>query len=54
MKKIAIGDLFGRWEVIDRDLKKSADGHIRWICRCTCGSGIEKSIVSSTLRKGTS
>lgn len=39
---IKIGDLYGRWEIINLPYKKGK----RWFarCKCTCGSKIEKDI----------
>lgn len=39
---IKIGDLYGRWEVINLPYKLNK----RWYtkCKCICGSGIEKDV----------
>ena len=42
---------FGRWIVIKRGGKDS-DGHIKWICKCDCGT--IKEVTRSSLRNGRS
>jgi hypothetical protein len=31
------GRTFGHWTVVTRDPERSADYHVRWLCRCDCG-----------------
>lgn len=49
-----IGDKCGRWEIIDyAEPKVYASGiHKRWLCRCTCGSGIERMVDDLRLKNG--
>ena len=42
---------FGEWQVLCRGEKDSA-GHIRWMCRCSCGN--IKSVVGTHLKSGKS
>ena len=43
-----VGQHFGRWKVIERDLTKPS----AWICQCSCGT--VQSLLSSTLTRGAS
>lgn len=47
------GKQFGNWIVLYEDGRNKC-GQVLWRCRCTCGSEIEKSITSQSLRFGTS
>lgn len=46
------GKKFGRWTVLSKSNERSANGNIRWLCRCDCG--IERPVDSAALRSGTS
>ena len=47
-----IGQKFGRWTVIERNLPNNKFGNLMWLCKCDCGT---KKIVSGiSLRFGTS
>lgn len=46
-----IGQKFGRWTVIKRNLPNNKWGESNWLCRCECGT--EKIIPGSNLRDGT-
>ena len=43
---------FGRWTVLERDLKHYPDKKVRWICQCSCGN--IKTVTGETLRRGQS
>ena len=45
-----IGQKFGYWNVLERDLSKK--GAAYWICQCQCGT--IRSVCGSSLRNGTS
>jgi hypothetical protein len=45
------GTQFNRLTVIKR-AKNSADGYVRWVCRCDCGTVV--TVYSSNLRHGLS
>ena len=49
---IKIGDIFGRLEVISKTDKRTKCGAVYWNCRCSCGSGIIKTVTSASLRNG--
>lgn len=57
-KPVKIGDVFGRWKVIDKGtsrIYKSKNGKntaIFWLCECTCGSGIKREISENALQNG--
>lgn len=59
-KQIQIGDMFGRWKVIDKAspkiYKKNGTKNTMpfWLCECTCGSGIKRSISDNALKTGDS
>lgn len=42
---------FGEWQVLYKD-KENSKGHIRWICRCSCGN--VKSVMGTHLKSGAS
>ena len=46
------GQVFNKWTVISKTDKRSANGNIKWRCRCECG--IEKEVDSAALRNGSS
>lgn len=43
---------FGFWTVLAKSDERSANGNIRWLCRCKCG--VERLVDSAALRNGTS
>lgn len=47
-----IGNVYGKWTVIDKDPQKNSCGQVCWICRCQCGT--IKSISGKILRRGKS
>ena len=47
-----IGQVFGKWTVINKSEKKSCNGGIYWHCKCDCGR--EKDVLSQSLRNGRS
>lgn len=47
------GKQFGNWLVLYEDGRNKC-GQVLWRCKCTCGSEIERSITSQSLRFGTS
>ena len=47
-----IGNVYGKWTVIDKDPQKNSCGQVCWICRCQCGT--IKSISGKVLRRGKS
>ena len=46
------GQRFGRWTVLYKSDKRNAGGAIYWHCKCDCG--IEKEVLGTSLRQGTS
>lgn len=46
------GQRFGRWTVLSKSNKRNAGGAIYWHCRCDCG--VEKDVLGTSLRQGTS
>lgn len=48
--KNEIGNEYGKLTVIKRAPNKG--GKTRWICKCSCGSGIKKDISANALRTG--
>lgn len=46
------GQQFGYWTVLGKTSNRTADGEIKWKCRCKCG--IERGVASLSLRNGTS
>ena len=46
------GQRFGRWIVLYKSDKRNAGGAIYWHCKCDCG--IEKDVLGTSLRQGTS
>lgn len=46
------GKKFGKWQVLYKSGTRSANGNIRWRCRCDCG--VERDVDSAALRNGTS
>lgn len=46
------GQRFGRWTVLYKSDKRNAGGAIYWHCKCDCG--IEKDVLGTSLRQGTS
>lgn len=46
------GQVFHKWTVLSKSDERSANGNIRWLCRCECG--IERLVDSAALRNGTS
>lgn len=56
-KSLEIGDIVGRWEIIDVAPDKFTPKRQRiphWKCRCTCGSGITKDVSDNSLKTGNS
>jgi hypothetical protein len=51
-KGIEVGDVFGRWTVLDGLYRDDGGGKSKWLCRCRCET--ERLIAGSSLRKGTS
>ena len=52
---VHVGDIFGRWEVLDREPIKGSKAKgtkARVWCRCLCGT--ERAVVVQSLRNGTS
>lgn len=47
-----IGQVFGKWTVINKSEKRSCNGEIYWHCKCDCGR--EKDVLSQSLRNGRS
>lgn len=47
-----IGQVFGKWTVINKSEKRSRNGGIYWHCKCDCGK--EKDVLSQSLRNGRS
>lgn len=47
-----IGQVFGKWTVINKSEKRSCNGGIYWHCKCDCGR--EKDVLSQSLRNGRS
>ena len=47
-----IGQVFGKWTVINKSEKRSCNGEIYWHCKCDCGR--EKDVLSQSLRNGKS
>lgn len=45
------GQQFGDWTVLSRG-NKANDGHIKWLCRCSCGT--EREVVGKDLKSGRS
>lgn len=46
------GCTFGDWTVLHRSDKTNRTGQVRWVCRCACG--VERDVIGTTLRNGTS
>lgn len=46
------GKTFGKWTVLEKSKKRSANGNIKWLCECECG--IKREVDSAALRNGTS
>jgi hypothetical protein len=52
MRKLdLLGKIFGYWTVINEQ-SASGGGHIKWLCKCICGT--ERNVVGSSLINGTS
>lgn len=47
-----IGQVFGKWTVLNKSEKRSSNGGIYWHCQCECGN--EKDVLSQSLRNGRS
>ena len=47
------GRMFGRWEAI-QEVERNKHGQRRVLCRCSCGSEVEKVVLYSDLRLGRS
>lgn len=47
-----IGQVFGKWTVLNKSEKRSSNGSIYWHCQCECGN--EKDVLSQSLRNGRS
>lgn len=55
--QIQIGDVYGRWKVIDKADSRIASNGSKipyWLCKCTCGSEIVKEISENALKTGNS
>lgn len=46
------GQVFYKWTVLAKSNERSANGNIRWLCRCECG--VERVVDSALLRNGLS
>jgi hypothetical protein len=46
-----IGARFSRLTIISQDPRRSAGGHVRWLCRCDCG--VVTVVTGTDLRRGT-
>ena len=44
------GKQIGNWLVLSR--AENMGRNVRWLCRCTCGSGIERIVMGNSLRGG--
>lgn len=44
------GQTFHKWTVLSKSDQRSANGNIRWLCRCECG--VERLVDSAALRNG--
>ena len=56
-KPVNVGDLFGRWKVIEKGNSRSSSKNKNmpfWICECTCGSDIKREISENALQTGRS
>ena len=59
-KPVQIGDVFGRWKVIDKGTPKiyikNNNKNVMpfWLCECTCGSKIKSEISENALQTGNS
>lgn len=47
-----VGRRFGRWTVLEETPKSTSSNHVRYLCKCDCGS--IKSVNAQNLRKGLS
>ena len=48
-----LGQTFGKWKVLSRDITKSGNGAY-WICECQCGNKTIRSVSGHSLINGTS
>lgn len=53
-KDIEIGDVFGKWTVIDTSDRRSKRGVKYWLCECSCDQHTQKEVVSESLTNHTS
>lgn len=49
-----IGKQFGRWTVLEQWPEKSKDGHILWLCQCSCADKTIRPVLGKSLRSGAS
>lgn len=47
-----IGNVYGKWTVIQKALQKNSCGEVCWICRCECGT--VRAVSGKLLRRGKS
>ena len=49
-----VGKTFGRWTVLELWPERSKDGHVLWLCQCSCEQKTIRPVLGKSLRNGKS